>query len=1081
MERSPGQRSISGSLASTLRRLSHLSSYSWKQFIRRIDHLLSEVSIKQFARKAVLTSNFESRLRTDLLSMFKGWADPSSASLARSIVISGTTVDISERKRGEALFAGEKGLLEMIATGVSLKEILNALCLIIEDYRPSTLASILLLRSDGLHLDSVAGPSLPKGWRQEMEKLPIGPCAGSCGTAAYRGSAVIVSDIATDPLWNVPDHRAAALSHGLRSSWSNPILSSEGKVLGTFCIYEREARSPSAHDLGLIEKATYLARIAIERDRAEAALRTSEEKYRDLINASPDAICVVDADGKCILVNPAGVSLAGRSQDELIGSSITDTYLAEERHLLANRLEKLKAEGSFRFERKFLRKNGEIIPVEVSLSALRGRHYQAIIRDISQRKRREGLLAGENRVLEMVAKGDSLSDILEILCLLVEEQSSGVLASILLMDANGKQLRHGAAPNLPKAYTEAIDGAFIGPAVGSCGTAAYRAEQVIVSNIATDPLWDAFRDLALSHSLLACWSTPIFSSEGKVIGTFAMYYREPRSPSPLEQDTIKHITHLAGVAIQRKLAETARHESEAYLAEAQRLSHTGSWAWTPATGEIRYWSDETYRLLGFDPEAGPPRFEKFFGRLHPEDQDRVRELFGLAIAEKADFETDYRIVHPSGALKHIHAVGHPVCDETGHLVEFVGTVIDITEAKRSEEALRASEQVARGQVEALAQSLDVLATAPAPDKFIGQMLSTIGRLLKAQSVTLWLFDESTDSLVLRLMAEGGKLVSPDPERPFMNNPLFWKQNPVIQELLFTGGPVVCEDLETDPRVKGEWRDYLKKKGTKRFLGVPLLVGGQVRGFVGVRHADHASYRPEEIELTQALAHQVMLAIQLNELADQGQRAAVFEERNRMARDIHDTLAQGFTGVIVQLEAAEDAISCGYRKEGDDHLHRAGELARRSLSEARRSVHALRPQALKEHNFWEALKGIIKNTTVGTALRTRFQAQGRLPELPQLWQENLLHIGEEALTNTLKYARAGNFETRLTYKAKELRLELRDDGDGFKLKDRHDGVGLTGMRERAEQMGGMLSIRSRRGKGTDIVVVLPYDERLVKAP
>jgi PAS domain S-box-containing protein len=990
----------------------------------------------------------------------------------------GTTVDISERKRGEALFAGEKRLLEMMATGVSLKEVLKVLCLIIEEYRSGTLASVLLLRPDGLHLDSIAGPSLPKAWTQQMERLPIGPCAGSCGTAAYRGSPVIVSDIATDPLWEVPEHRAAALSHGLRASWSNPILSSEGKVLGTFCLYDRERRTPNTQDLGVIEKATHLARIAIERDRAEAALRTSEEKYRDLINASPDAICVVDADGKCILVNPAGVNLAGRSQDELIGSSITDTYLAEERHLLANRLEKLKAEGSFRFERKFLRKNGEIIPVEVSLSALRGRHYQAIIRDISQRKRREGLLAGENRVLEMVAKGDSLADILDTLCLLVEGQSSGVLASILLMDPNGKQLRHGGAPNLPKAYTEAIDGAFIGPAVGSCGTAAYRAEQVIVSNIATDPLWADFREVALAHSLRACWSTPIFSAEGKVIGTFAMYYREPRSPSPRERETIKHITHLAGVAIQRKLAETARRESEAYLAEAQRLSRTGSWAWTPATGEIRYWSDETYRVLGFDPEAGPPRFEKFFGRLHPEDQDRVRELFGIAIAEKADFETDYRVVHPSGALKHIHAVGHPVCDEAGHLVEFVGTVIDITEAKRSEEALRASEQVARGQVEALAQSLDVLATAPAPDKFIGQMLSTIGRLLKAQSVTLWLFDESTDSLVLRLMADGRKLAEPDPEHPFLKDPMSWKQNPAIQELLFTAGPVVCEDIETDPRVNGEWREYLKRKGGKRFLAVPILVRGQVRGFVGIRHSDRAAYRPEEIELTQALAHQVMLAIQLNELADQGQRAAVFEERNRMARDIHDTLAQGFTGVIVQLEAAEDAISCGCRKEGDDHLHRAGELARRSLSEARRSVHALRPQALEEHNFWDALKGIIKNTTVGTALHTKFAAQGKLPDLPQSWQENLLHIGQEALTNTLKYAHARNFETRLSYKARELRLELRDDGDGFKVKDQNDGVGLTGMRERVEQMGGALSIKSLRGKGTNIVVVLPCEEQAI---
>src|SRR5437588_3768550 len=683
----------------------------------------------------------------------------------------GTTVDISERKRGEALFTGEKRLLEMIATGVALEQILNSLCLIIEEYRSGTLASILLLRPDGLHLDSVAGPSLPKGWRQEMEKLPIGPCAGSCGTAAYRGSAVIVSDIANDPLWEVPEHRAAALSHGLRSSWSNPILSSEGKVLGTFCIYGREPRSPTSQDLGIIEKATYLARVAIERDRAEAAVRTSEEKSRDLINASPDAICVIDADAKCVLVNPAGVKLAGRPERELIGSSIADTYLPEERYLLVDRLEKLKAEGSFRFERKFLRENGEVIPVEVSLSALRGRYYQAIIRDISQRKRREALLAGENRILEMLAKGDSLADILDLLCLLVEQQSAGVLASILLMDANGKQLRHGGAPNLPKDYTEAIDGAFIGASVGSCGTAAYRAEQVIVSDIAADPLWADFRDLALTHSLRACWSTPIFSSEGKVIGTFAMYYREPRSPSPREQETIKHITYLAGVAIQRRLAERARRESEAYLAEAQRLSHTGSWAWAPATGEIRYWSAETYRVLGFDPDAGPPPFDTFFERLCSEDQDRVRELFRKAIAERADFETDYRIVHQNGEVKDIHAVGHPVSDEAGHFIEFVGTVIDITESKRSEEALRASEQVARGQVEALARSLDVLATAPDPERFIGQMLSTIGRLLNAQSVSLWLFDDSSDSLILRLStSDGGKSTAPDPEHPIMRTP-----------------------------------------------------------------------------------------------------------------------------------------------------------------------------------------------------------------------------------------------------------------------------------------------------------------------
>ncbi len=178
--------------------------------------------------------------------------------------------------------------------------------------------------------------------------------------------------------------------------------------------------------------------------------------------------------------------------------------------------------------------------------------------DVTDRKRREALLAGGNKVLEMVAKGDSLANILDSLCLMVEEQSSDALASILLMDPNGRQLRHGGAPNLPKTYTEAIDGAFIGPVAGSCGTAAYRAQQVIVSDIATDPLWTDFRELASAHSLHACWSTPIISSEGKVIGTFAMYYRKAHSPSAREQDTIRHITHLAGVAIERKLAEPHR-------------------------------------------------------------------------------------------------------------------------------------------------------------------------------------------------------------------------------------------------------------------------------------------------------------------------------------------------------------------------------------------------------------------------------------------------------------------------------------------------------------------------------------------
>jgi PAS domain S-box-containing protein len=195
--------------------------------------------------------------------------------------------------------------------------------------------------------------------------------------------------------------------------------------------------------------------------------------------------------------------------------------------------------------------------------------------DITDRKQGEMLLAGEKRLLEMIARRDSRAAILDALCRLVEELASGSLSSILMLDLSTNCLRHGAAPNLPISYADAIDGIEIGPSVGSCGTAAYRAEQVIVSDIAADPLWADFRDLALAHALRACWSTPILSSEGRVLGTFATYYREPRSPTPQEHHVIERITHLASIAIGGELAEEALRQAQADLSRVSRVTTMG--------------------------------------------------------------------------------------------------------------------------------------------------------------------------------------------------------------------------------------------------------------------------------------------------------------------------------------------------------------------------------------------------------------------------------------------------------------------------------------------------------------------------
>jgi len=148
----------------------------------------------------------------------------------------------------------------------------------------------------------------------------------------------------------------------------------------------------------------------------------------------------------------------------------------------------------------------------------------------------------------------------------------------------------------------------------------------------------------------------------------------------------------------RKRAEHRLRESEAYLAEAQKLSQTGSWAWNPATGDIRYWSEMCYCVLGFDPAGPLPRFEEFFHRIHPDDQAATRERFEKAIRDKADFELDYRVVHPEKGIRDIHVVGHAVLDGSGNLDEFVGTVIDVTDRKRAEEALQQNQfYLAEGQ------------------------------------------------------------------------------------------------------------------------------------------------------------------------------------------------------------------------------------------------------------------------------------------------------------------------------------------------------------------------------------------------
>src|SRR6267378_57099 len=189
-----------------------------------------------------------------------------------------------------------------------------------------------------------------------------------------------------------------------------------------------------------------------------------------------------------------------------------------------------------------------------------------------------------------------------------------------------------------------------------------------------------------------CFRQVRFTAPEGFLGAFAIF-DVGRDPIPFDDEALRG--------------------SEAYLAEAQRLSQTGSWAWSPDQ-DIRYWSEECYRVLSFDPQDGLPRFEDFFQRIHPDDQPGFRELIETAIREKAEWEADYRIVHQDGPVRDIHVLAHPVLSTSGHLVEFVGTVIDVTERKRAEEERRRSEMELRQMLDLMPQHLAVLAPDGTP-------------------------------------------------------------------------------------------------------------------------------------------------------------------------------------------------------------------------------------------------------------------------------------------------------------------------------------------------------------------------------
>jgi formate hydrogenlyase transcriptional activator len=358
---------------------------------------------------------------------------------------------------------------------------------------------------------------------------------------------------------------------------------------------------------------------------------------------------------------------------------------------------------------------------------------------IEDPKRAGTLLAGENRLLEMLATGCTLSEFLDALCRLIENIASGSLCGIVLVDPISNRLKHGAAPSLPLSYNESIHGRPVNIYSGPCAMAASLKEQVIAADVASDTRWDTYewRALAMAHGLRACWSTPIRSSGEKVLGTFAIYSREPGSPSAYHQHLIAQITHLATVAIEHKHREEKLRQDEQELRRITDAIDQRIAVHAP-DGKILYANRFMLEYSGLSLED--IMADDFRARLiHPDDLERSRDERQHALERETPFELELRARHKDGQYRWFLIRYNPLRDEEGRIIRWYSTGTDIDDRKRAEERMQKENLALREEVDQSSMFEEIVGSSDV----IRKILTQVTKVAPSDSTVLVLGETGT--------------------------------------------------------------------------------------------------------------------------------------------------------------------------------------------------------------------------------------------------------------------------------------------------------------------------------------------------
>jgi signal transduction histidine kinase/PAS domain-containing protein len=532
--------------------------------------------------------------------------------------------------------------------------------------------------------------------------------------------------------------------------------------------------------------------------------------------------------------------------------------------------------------------------------------------------------------------------------------------------------------------------------------------------------------------------------------------------------------------LEAKVAEqtTELRRSEAYLSEAQRLAHTGSYAVRVTTGQPAHISDEHIRLYGFDPEQGVPTLEQLAQRVHPEDRGKLIRTFGQAVREAASWELEYRVVHPQGQLKFLHGIGHPVFKASGEFEELVGSVVDVTERRRAEE----QRQVQMWFLE----SLDGIDRAIQAATDFEQMMTDVldAALMTFRCDRAWLVsprDPQVKSHRVRMERTRPEYKGAfDLDLEIPNDPGL---DDVSRSILASSSPV-----RFDPESDYALPPSLERFNVKSMMAVAVYPKVDKPSIFGLHQCSHPRvWTPQEERLFQEVGRRLADALDtqmiLRNLRESDRRlersraelaasrvrivTAADETRRRIERDLHDGVQQRLLSLALAQRTAQATVPPDL-PELQAQLSGVADGLVGALEELREISRGIHPAALARGGLAAALKSLARQSAVPVELDVH--AETRLPGPVEV---AAYYVVSEALTNTAKHAQASFVHVSVEVGHGVLEVSIRDDGSGG--ANATQGSGLIGLSDRVDALGGTIEVVSPVGEGTSLLVKLPFAE------